>query len=134
MLASSWGGDGAKTNYGKKCGVLVQHFAWEGIIEHQFNKRLESFGSWYSQSFLLADFKENHTVLFSGLKIRTQNFVKQENLRLFYSWIAFCRMENECRKRIKRKTKPWIKMPFKNSIYGLSSHLFKFPKVCTFLM
>ncbi len=33
------------------------------ILEHQLNKRLESFAPCYSQSLLLADFKENHTLL-----------------------------------------------------------------------
>jgi hypothetical protein len=31
-------------------------FARDGIFEHQFNKRLESFAPCYSQPFLLADF------------------------------------------------------------------------------
>jgi hypothetical protein len=34
----------------------------DGILGHQFNKRLESFASFYSQSLLLADFKENQTL------------------------------------------------------------------------
>jgi hypothetical protein len=34
-----------------------------GILRHQFHKRLESFAPSYSQSLLLADFKENHTLL-----------------------------------------------------------------------
>jgi hypothetical protein len=33
----------------------------DGILAHKFNKRLESFAPCYSQSLLLADFKENHT-------------------------------------------------------------------------
>ncbi len=33
------------------------------ILGHKFNKRLESFAPCYSQSFLLADFKGNHTLL-----------------------------------------------------------------------
>jgi hypothetical protein len=32
-----------------------------GILRHQFNRRLESFAPSYSQSLLLADFRENHT-------------------------------------------------------------------------
>jgi hypothetical protein len=35
----------------------------DGILGPQFNKRLESFAPCYSQSLLLADFKENHTLL-----------------------------------------------------------------------
>jgi hypothetical protein len=31
----------------------------DGILGHQFNKRLESFASCFSQSLLLADFKES---------------------------------------------------------------------------
>jgi hypothetical protein len=30
-----------------------------GILEHQVNKRLESFAPFYSQFHVLADFKEN---------------------------------------------------------------------------
>jgi len=45
---------------GKLIGVLGYR---DGILVHQFNKRLESFASCYSQSLLLADFKENHTLL-----------------------------------------------------------------------
>jgi hypothetical protein len=33
----------------------------DGILGHQFNKRSESFAPSYTQSILLADFKENHT-------------------------------------------------------------------------
>ncbi len=33
----------------------------DGILEHLFNKRLESFAPCSSQSLLLADFIENHT-------------------------------------------------------------------------
>jgi hypothetical protein len=35
----------------------------DGILWHQLNKWLESFAPCYSQSLLLADFKENHTLL-----------------------------------------------------------------------
>ena len=35
----------------------------DGILGHKFEKRLGSFAPCYSQSFLLADFKENHTLL-----------------------------------------------------------------------
>jgi hypothetical protein len=37
--------------------------ARDGILGHKFEKRLESFAQCYSQSLLLADFKENHTLL-----------------------------------------------------------------------
>ncbi len=36
---------------------------WDGILGHQFNKRLESFAPWNSRSLLLADFTENNTLL-----------------------------------------------------------------------
>ncbi len=63
----------------------VQYKVWprDGILGH--HKRLESFAPCYSQSFLLADFKE--TILLSGFKNPTQ-----ENLILFI-WIAFCKMK-----------------------------------------
>ncbi len=35
----------------------------DGILGHQFNKRLKSLAPCYSQSLILADFKENHTLL-----------------------------------------------------------------------
>jgi hypothetical protein len=49
--------------------------ARDGIIGHQFNKRLESFASCYSQSLLLADFKE--TKLFSGFNNPYKNIRKK---------------------------------------------------------
>jgi hypothetical protein len=53
------------------------NIARDGILGHQFNKRLESFASCYVHSLLLADFKE--TRLFSGLKILTK---KRETRKL----------------------------------------------------
>jgi hypothetical protein len=53
----------------------------DGILENQFNKRLESFAPCYSQSLLLEDFKEKHTLY--GLK----NPAKQENPSLFMNSI-----------------------------------------------
>jgi hypothetical protein len=41
----------------------------DGILGHQFNKRLESFTPCYSQSLLLADFKENNRYSSLILKI-----------------------------------------------------------------
>jgi hypothetical protein len=35
----------------------------DGILGHHFNKKLESFAPCYSQSLLLADFKENQALL-----------------------------------------------------------------------
>ncbi len=45
---------------GLKKRILVYR---DGILGYQFNKRLESFASYYSQSLLRADFKEKHTLL-----------------------------------------------------------------------
>ncbi len=62
----------------------------DGILEHQFNKSLESFAPCYSQSLLLADFKENPTLLWflKSLQKNPQN----EKTRV-YSWIPFCTRE-----------------------------------------
>jgi hypothetical protein len=35
----------------------------DGILGHLFDKRLDSFAPCYSQSLLMADFKEKHTLL-----------------------------------------------------------------------
>jgi hypothetical protein len=43
--------------------AIIEITTREEILGHQFNKRLEFFASCYSQSLLLADFKENHTFL-----------------------------------------------------------------------
>jgi hypothetical protein len=47
----------------------------DGILEHQFNKSLESFAPCYSRSLLLADFKENPTLLWflKSLRKNPQN-------------------------------------------------------------
>jgi hypothetical protein len=42
-----------------RCPTMRTH--GDGILGHQFNKRLNSFAPYYSQSLLLVDFKENHT-------------------------------------------------------------------------
>jgi hypothetical protein len=63
---------------------------WDGILGHHLNKRLESFATCYSQSILLADFKENHTLLWLK-KIPYKKFAKQKKSSLFM--IAFCRTE-----------------------------------------
>jgi hypothetical protein len=55
--------------------------ARDGILGHQFNKRFESFASCYSESLLLADFKE--TQLFSGLNNPYKKYGKKQNLSLF---------------------------------------------------
>jgi hypothetical protein len=50
----------------------------DGILRHQFNERLESFALCYSQSLLLADFKENNTL--HGLKILTKKSAKLDSI------------------------------------------------------
>jgi hypothetical protein len=47
----------------KECTLSQEVETRDGILGHQFNKRLESFAPCYSQSLLLSDFKENHTIL-----------------------------------------------------------------------
>jgi hypothetical protein len=44
------------------------------MLGHQFDKRLESFASWYSQPLLLADFKETYSTLI--LKMHTKKSAK----------------------------------------------------------
>jgi hypothetical protein len=41
----------------------MKYLTRDGILGHKFDKRLGTFTPCYSQSFLSADFKENHTVL-----------------------------------------------------------------------
>ncbi len=60
---------------------LRMYKTWDGILGHQMNKRLESFAPCYSQSLLLAGFKEN--LLFSGFKNSYKKSAKQENSSLF---------------------------------------------------
>ncbi len=43
--------------------IRIVNIYWDGILGHQFEKRLESFAPCYSQSLLLADFTDNHTLL-----------------------------------------------------------------------
>ncbi len=81
----------------------------------------------YSQSILLAVFTIlQKTILCSDFKIHTKNLCKKENLSLFL--IAFCWTENNTRVENQKKLeyenarvyaqKPWLKMPFQNSISG----------------
>jgi hypothetical protein len=58
----------------------------DGILGHHFDKRHQYFAPCYSQSLLLADFKEN-PFLFSDLKILTKKSAKQENSSLFMNRI-----------------------------------------------
>jgi hypothetical protein len=43
--------------------VVVLPVSRDGILGHQFNKILECFALCYSQSLLLADFQESHSLL-----------------------------------------------------------------------
>ncbi len=70
--------------------LLFYDIFWNGILGHQFNKRLESFAPCYSQSLLQADFEEKLTLLWLK-KIPYKKFAKQKNSSLFM--IAFCRTE-----------------------------------------
>jgi hypothetical protein len=57
-------------------------------------KWLQSFAPCYSQSFLLADFKDN-PVLLSVIKNPSNPKIrKTRKLESFHEKIAFCRMEN----------------------------------------
>ncbi len=47
---------------GEEGNVIINQEWRDGILEHQFNKRLESFAPCYSQSLLLVDFEENRTL------------------------------------------------------------------------
>jgi hypothetical protein len=60
--------------------TLLRTQTLDGILEHQFNKRLESFVPCYSQSLLLRILKK--TILFSGFKPLTKKSAKQENWSL----------------------------------------------------
>ena len=86
---------------------------WDGILEHQFDQRLESFAPCYSQIL-------KKTILYYGFK-------NPRNKKTWvYSWIAFCRTENEgiensSLKRLEfHGQKPLLKMSFKNSISQLT--------------
>jgi hypothetical protein len=94
---------------------------WDGILGHQFDNRLESFASCYSQSLLLTDFRENHTLLWSSKTIQKIQETRQlESIHQlhFVEW----KMWAETRQKlVSEKTqayapKPLLKMPFKNSI------------------
>ncbi len=83
---------------------------WDGILGHQFDKRLESFVLCYSQFLLLAHSTE--TILYSGFKIHTQ-YPRNKKTRL-YSWITFLEQKNVGRK------------PDKTRNLDLKSHLWLF--------
>ncbi len=61
---SIWSGDGVHLTASRVAAttLLVQRWnSWTQVC--QFDKRLQSFTPCHSQSLLLADFKENHTLL-----------------------------------------------------------------------
>jgi len=70
--------------------ILCMRVFRDGIVGHQFDKRLESFAPFYSQSLPLADFTENHTLLW----IR-----ETRKLSLFMD--SICRTKNEARNQTK---------------------------------
>jgi hypothetical protein len=53
----------------------------DGILGHEFDKRLESFAQCFSQSLLLTDFTEIHTLL-RFLKLHTK--IETIKLESFY--------------------------------------------------
>jgi hypothetical protein len=78
-------------------GVNKYRHCRDGILGHQFKKRLKSFASSYSQSLLLADFKENHTLL-SFLKILTKNPRNKKTQVYSIHEYHFVKQKNEDRK------------------------------------
>jgi hypothetical protein len=60
----------------------------DGILGHQFNKRLESFDPCYSQSLLLADFNFKKTFSSLVLKMLPKKPAKQENSSLVMNSIS----------------------------------------------
>jgi hypothetical protein len=90
----------------------------DGILGLQFNKRLESFAPSFLHSLLLADFKENHTLLL--FYKYTQKFRETRKLESIHEK-HFVQRKNKGRKLESHKTRvnaqnPRLKMPFKNSI------------------
>jgi hypothetical protein len=53
---------GKEVGEGRVGGIIKKDEYRDGILGHQFNKTLESFAPCYSQSLLLADYKETHTL------------------------------------------------------------------------
>jgi hypothetical protein len=70
----------------------------DGVLGHQLYKRLEFFAPCYLQSLLLADFKENHILLWfkkSLQKIRETRKLESIHEQHFEAW------KNEVRSQIK---------------------------------
>jgi hypothetical protein len=77
---------------------LAEVFSRDGILGHQLNKRLESLGPCFSQSLLLADFKEKKTILFSGFKKSLQKNPQEFQVYQDQHFV-------ERKKRLENKTK-----------------------------
>jgi hypothetical protein len=76
--------------------MSTQILSREGILGHQINKRIKSFGPCYSQSLLLVDFKENHRYSSLGLKILLK--IRQtRKVGSIHEW-HFVKWNNEGRK------------------------------------
>ncbi len=75
---------------------FVQYITWDGILEHQFSQKSQVFAPCYSQSLILADFKENNNNPYK--KIRETRKLRVEN---------------------QTKLESWLKLLLKNSISGL---------------
>jgi hypothetical protein len=95
----------------------------DGILGHQFNKRLESFAYDIYSPFCWRILKK--TILYSGFNNPYNKNPRNKKTRV-YSWIAFCRTEKWGQKNRKNSEKtrvyaqkPRLKMPFKKSISGL---------------
>ncbi len=78
--------------------LSLGYVVWNRILGYQFNKRLESFALSYSQSLLLADFKENHTLQTkknsSPRKSRLCGETSTKNAdQEFHLWSGGCKLE-----------------------------------------
>jgi hypothetical protein len=78
----------------------------DGILGHQINKRLESFAPCYSQSLLLADCKENHTLLWFT-KLHKKSAKKENSSRLMNNILLNWKM--------------WVKNQTKTRVWEVSS-------------
>jgi hypothetical protein len=82
--------------------------SWDGILGHQFNKRLESFAPCYSQSLLLADFKKNHTLLWcwKSLQKKIRKTRKLESIHENYFVERKILVENQTKLESKKEFMP----------------------------
>ena len=102
--------------------TVIDSVHWDVILGHQFDKRLESFASCYSQSLLLTDFRENHTLLWFSETIQKIHETRQLE-SIHQQHIVDRKMWAETRQKlVSEKTQAYalkslLKMPFKNSIW-----------------